>query len=260
MARALASGVPAIVIVVAAWQWWANAHPTFFLPTPKDIGEHLRADWFSGSPASVFLTTRAREAIQQTFGTALLGWVIAACLGTCLGAVLGTRRRLASASAPPLLILRSVPPVAAIPIAIVIFGVGAQMRIAVVAVGCLWPVLLNAVAAVATVDPTLRDVAALNRLSPIATFTRVLIPAAAPKLFAGLRIALALGIVLSVGSELFAGTGGVGGALLQAQSTFDVPAMWAALVVLAVVGAVVNAVLLIVERVALRWNTEEANS
>lgn len=256
----IASGMPTVVIVVLAWHWWASAHPTFFLPTPADIGTALTVDWISEAPRSFFLTSPARQAIGQTFSTALLGWGIATGVGTCVGAVLGTWRALASVSGPPLLILRSVPPVAVIPIAIVIFGLGTEMRVAVIVTGCIWPVLLNAVDAVASVDPTLRDVAALNRLNPLAKFWRVLIPAASPRLFAGLRVSLALAIVLSVGSEMFAGTGGLGGNLLASQSTFDVPALWATLAVLALFGALANGLLLVVERIALRWNVQEGDS
>jgi len=251
----LATTLPSVVILVLLWQWWVTRHPVFFLPAPTQIAARLRSNWLSGPAESLLLSAQASQAIQQTFLTALLGWTVACVLGITLGAALGVRRGLVSVAGPPLLIVRSIPPVAVIPITIVILGLGTSMRVTVVIAGCIWPVLLNAVEAVATVDPVLRDVARLHHLNPIATFWRILLPAASPKLFAGLRLSLSLAIVLAVGSELFAGTGGLGGLLLTSQSSFDVAGLWATLVVLGLLGAIVNGFLLLVERVALRWNT-----
>jgi len=253
--RSLA-GVPVVVVGLLIWQWQTTRHPVFFLPPPLVIARRLKTDWLSGPAHSLFLSHEGLTAIVQTFQTALIGWAIAAALGIIVGSVLGVRPSLAAFAAPPLLLLRSVPPIAVIPIAIVILGLGDSMRTAVVVAGCLWPILLNAVAAVSGVDQVLRDVAALNHLNPIQTFVRVLVPAASPKLFAGLRVALALAIVLSVGAGMFAGSGGLGGRLLTFQNNFDVPGLWATITVLAVLGAIVNWLLLLVERSALRWNIQ----
>lgn len=255
----LLAGLPLILAVVLFWQWAVTREPVFFLPAPSRIADRLSTDWLAGPPRTLFLTEQALTAIGQTFATALLGWAVAAVLGVVVGSILGVRRALAEFAGPSLLLLRSVPPVSTIPIAIVILGVGTSMRIAVVVTACIWPILLNATAAVSGVDQTLRDVAALNRLNPVQTFWRVLLPAASPNLFAGLRVGLTLAVVLAVGADMFAGAGGLGGALLASQSTFDTAGLWATLVVLAVMGALVNGLLLVVERFALRWNTQGDN-
>lgn len=250
----LLAGLPLILVILVIWQVAVTRKPIFFLPAPTQIFTALKTEWFSGPPSQLFLNDQAILAITQTFGTALVGWVIASVLGITIGAVLGTRRALATIADPPLLLLRSIPPISIIPIAIVIMGLGAPMRVTVIVAGCIWPILLNSSAAVAGVDQVLRDVASLNRLNPIKTFWRVLLPAASPKLFAGLRLALSTAIVLSVGADMFSGSGGLGGALLEAQNTFNVPDMWATLVLIAVSGAIVNGLLAAAEKYALRWN------
>jgi len=247
-------GLIVLALIVLVWQWQASERSIFFLPTPSAIKQSLATEWFSGPWTRAFLNPDAVSKIGQTFSVAAIGWLVAAIVGISIGAVLGARRTRTEYAAPPLLILRSVPPIAVIPICIVIFGLGSTMRVIVVIVACIWPILLNALSGVAEVDSTLRDVSAVHRLRPTANFLRVLIPAASPTIFSGLRTSLSLAIVLAVGSEMFAGTGGLGGATLAAQSTFNVPALWSALTILALFGLVMNGLLLIIERVALSWN------
>lgn len=250
-------GLVTVGVILLVWQWWASSRPVFFLPTPSRIAERLGDEWLSGSVTQAFLSDRAWAAATQTFSVALSGWLIAAVLGVVIGASMGAWRLMAAVVAPPLNLLRSIPPVAVIPICIVVLGLGTSMRTTVVVFGCIWPVLLNSLLGVASIDATLRDVARLNRLSVPMRFLRVLLPAASPTIFAGLRTSLSLALVLAVGAEMFAGTGGLGGATIAAQSSFDVVGLWSALAILAVAGALLNWLLVLAGRFALRWNLQE---
>lgn len=253
-AAGMLSGAAVLAVIIAVWQWRVTARPVFFLPAPSTIWDRLRADWLSGPAAHLFVSETAWSAIRQTFETALGGWLIASCAGIVAGAVIGALPAARDYTGAPLLLLRSTPPIVVVPLSIAVLGVGTAMHLTVVVFSCVWPVLLNTAAGVAQIEPLQVDVARLNHLGPVRRFFRVLLPAASPKMFAGLRVAMSLAIVLSVGSEMFAGAGGLGGAALQAQNTFDVSALWATLAVLAFFGVLFNALFLLIEKYALRWH------
>ena len=251
-----AASVVVLITVFACWQWWAVANPTFFLPTPLTVGGRVVQDWLSGPVQNALLTDEAIQALRQTFTSALTGWAIATVVGVVAGAMIGTWRTLADLTNLPLLLLRSIPAVAVIPICIVLFGLGFEMKIIVVAFGSLWPTLINTMSGVRDIEKVQLDVARLYHLGPAARFWRVQLPAASPRIFAGLRVSMSMAIVIAVGAELLAGSGGLGGAALGAQATFDVPGLWATLFILAVFGLAVNGIFLVIERAALRWHSQ----
>lgn len=253
-----AASVLVLIAVLACWQWWAVANPTFFLPTPLTVGARVVKDWLSGPVTNLFVTDVALQAIRQTFASALSGWAIAAVVGVVVGAAMGTWRTVADVSNLPLLLLRSVPAVAVIPICIVLFGLGFEMKIIVVAFGAVWPTLINTMSGVRDIEKVQLDVARLYHLGPAARFWRVQLPAASPRIFAGLRVSMSMAIVIAVGAELLAGSGGLGGAALSAQASFDVPGLWATLFILAVFGLLVNGIFLIAERAALKWHSQRS--
>ncbi len=249
------AAVLVFIVILLVWQWYATANRIFFLPPPTSVGQALYEDWLSGPPATLFISEKGLAAIGQTFATALAGWAIAGVAGVVAGAVLGRWHTAGDLAEIPLLLLRSVPAVAVIPICIVIFGLGFEMKLVVVAFASIWPVLLNTVRGVRDINPLQIDVARLNRLSPAGRFLRVMAPAASPKIFAGLRVSMAMAIVVTVGAEMFAGAGGLGGVVLHASATYDVPGLWATLFVIAICGLIANYAFLLLERGALRWHT-----
>lgn len=107
---------------------------------------------------------------------------------------------------------------------------------------------------VRSIDPLYLDTATVYRIPRVRRLTRVILPAAAPKIFAGLRISLSIAVILMVISELIAATNGVGFRILQAQRQFKMVDLWAGLVVLGAMGAALNAVLALIERRVLRWS------
>jgi len=249
-----AAAVVVLIALLLLWQWYAVTNRIFFLPAPSAIGEALWKQWLpSAADGSRWLTGLA--AIGQTFASAMAGWGIAGVVGIVAGAILGRWRTLADLADIPLLLVRSVPAVAVIPICIVIFGLGLEMKLIVVSFGCIWPVLLNTVQGVGAINPVQLDVARLSRLGLVARFVRVMVPAASPKIFAGLRVSMSMAIVVTVGAEMFAGAGGLGGMVLNASATYDLPGLWAGLLIVALCGLAANYLFLLVERASLHWHT-----
>jgi ABC-type nitrate/sulfonate/bicarbonate transport system permease component len=137
---------------------------------------------------------------------------------------------------------------------IVIFKIGTSMRLAVIVFGVVWPILLNTIDGVRSVEPLQLDTARVFRLSRLEQLRLIVIPAAAPKIFAGLRVGLSLAVILMVVSELVGGTDGIGYLLSSAKESFELPDMWAVIVLLGVLGYTANALLILVERRVLAWH------
>jgi ABC-type nitrate/sulfonate/bicarbonate transport system permease component len=133
-------------------------------------------------------------------------------------------------------------------------GVGNAMKVFIIAFVCLWPVLLNTMDGISGIDRTLLDTSRVYQLSSRDRVLRVMLPAASPQIFAGLRTSLSLALILMVISEMVASTNGIGYFVLQSQRTFAIPEMWSGIVLLGLLGYFLNLLLVIVERRVLRWH------
>ena len=118
----------------------------------------------------------------------------------------------------------------------------------------IWPVLLNTIDGVTGIDPTLNDTARVYGVSGRQRLLRIVLPAASPQIFAGMRTSLSLALILMVISEMVASTNGIGYFVLQSQRTFAIPEMWSGILLLGILGYVLNAGFMLVERRVLRWH------
>jgi ABC-type nitrate/sulfonate/bicarbonate transport system permease component len=169
---------------------------------------------------------------------------------------MGSSRRVRQALEPLVELLRATPAIALVPALIVILGVGDRMRIAVIAFGVVFPVLVNSMDGVRAAPPELHETASLLRLGRAERILRVDLPAALPSIFAGLRVAGSIGLVMVVVSEFVGGGDGIGHWILVEQQQFDIPAMYAGILFLGLLGFVLNGVFVLVERRALSWHHE----
>ncbi|WP_233158107.1 ABC transporter permease [Actinokineospora bangkokensis] len=240
--------------VVLVWQVVAAAayHP--FFPAPLEILGAAGRLWLSAPATAGFLTTAAWDGPLTSLGRVVGGWALASVLGVALGVLLGSSRSASVAAGPVFAFFRSLPLPALVPVFVLLTTLGAQMVLTVAVFGAVWAVLMSTVDGVRSVDPVQLDTARAFRLSPGAALLRVVLPAALPKVFAGLRVSLSQALVLVVVAELFAANGGLGAQLRDAQNKFDFAASWAVLVVLGVFGYALNTALLAVERRALGWH------
>lgn len=239
---------------VAVWELAATAAGDTFFPPPSQIAGQAVRMWFSGPPGRLFLTSGAVENLLPSLGRMLLGLAISAVLGIGGGLAIGRSAQARDFLDPLTQFFRAIPPPTLVAVFIVIFRIGTQMEVATIVFGTVWPMLLNTTDGARSVDPLQLDTAAAFRLTRAQRLFRVIVPAAAPKIFAGLRLALSLALILMVFSELVGSTNGIGYQMIDAQTTFDLKAMWAAVVLLGVLGYVMNSLLLLVERSLLRWH------
>jgi ABC-type nitrate/sulfonate/bicarbonate transport system permease component len=242
------------LVLVTWWQLVTAAidHPYF--PPPLEILAAARQMWFSGTASTLFLSPDALDSLAPSIGRLLGGWWLAVLAGVVLGTVLGLSRRLLDYTGPVFAFFRSLPLPALVPVFVLLCRLGSQMVVAVILFGAVWAVLLNTVDGVRTVDRVQLDTARTFQIPAVRRLVGIVLPAALPKIFAGLRVSLSQAVTLLVVAELFAANGGLGGELQDARDQFDFAQMWAVVVMIGVLGYTLNTVLLAVERRALAWH------
>lgn len=242
------------IFLVGLWQYFATQAESVFFPPPSEIAKRAVELWLSGPPSRLFLGDGVFDDILPSLWRLLAGWTLAVVVGITLGALIGRSRRLSELLDPSLQFLRAIPGPALVPVFILLLGTESMMRIVLIAFGSVWPVLLNTVEGTRTVDPLQLDTASAFRLPRRARLWRVILPAAMPKIFAGIRVSLSLAVILMVVSELVASTNGIGYRILNSQIMFLLTDMWCGIVLLAIIGYLLNAILVKVESRALGWH------
>ncbi|WP_233159433.1 ABC transporter permease [Pseudonocardia sp. MH-G8] len=227
------------------------AHP--FFPPPSTVLGTAAQLWLTGPPTRAFLADPVFDDVLPSLARALGGWGIAAVLGVACGVLLGRSRTALDYVGPLFAFARAIPPPTLIPVFLVLFGIGTRMQLATIVFATVWPILLNTVDGVRSLDRVQVDTARSLRTPRAWWLGMVVLPAALPKIFAGLRLSLSLAVILMVVSELVGAANGIGYELLLAQRQFDFPLMWAWIGLLGVLGYGLNALLLAVERRALHW-------
>lgn len=249
--RTLLLNLAAIVFaaaVVYLWQVAADAR--------------LISPVFFPSPTRTFAALMAMEERGDLWGpmaaTALrmfYGWVLASLAGVLLGAAIARSGPIRAYLEPLLEFLRPLPASAIIPPAILFLGLTSTMAVTVIAFGALWPVLLGAYHGFRSVDPQLAEMAAAMRMRAPAFIWKVALPSALPDIFAGVRVSLAIALILAVVTEMQAAQTGLGFNILMAQRSFRSPELYAGIIVLGVLGLFTNKALVMTERRLLRWRT-----
>lgn len=242
--RSLLGGT-VFVAALATWELWARTESFYFLPPVSEVVRRASDVW----PGGAFL-----GAVAASLERLAAGFAVGSAAAVSIGLAMGSSHRIRSALGPTTEFLRALPVIAVVPIAIVLLGVGDAMRVAVIAFGVFFPVLVATVEGVRAVAPEIRDTAALVRLSSIERSVRVYLPAALPTVFAGLRTALSIGLALVIISELNGEGAGLGVYIESERSLFDIPAVYAGIAFLGLLGYVLNVVFLVVERRVLAWH------
>jgi ABC-type nitrate/sulfonate/bicarbonate transport system permease component len=240
--------LPAILIGV--W-WFASAGSTNYLNPPlSTIVAQFWPTWFGGES---FTDTRFYQDVIPSVVRILAGFAIALVLGIVLGVLIGSYRSLRAVLEPVLEFFRAIPPPVLVPIFILFMGIGNEMKIAVIAIGCLWPILLNTVEGVRALDPVQKDVARSYRFTTLGRIMKLTLPGASPQIVTGARQALSIGIILMVISEMFAAMDGLGFTIVQFQRSFAIPQMWGGVILLGLIGVVFALIFRLITGRILKW-------
>ena len=194
--------------------------------------------------------------LWDTMATWALAMVLMTLTAIPLGLMLGSLHALEAPTAGLVHVLRSIPPTALIPIAILFFGLGIQMKLAVVSYAISWPLLLNAMYGAQSVDPTMRTVARSLRWVRWRVFRRLTFPAAQRYIGTGVRLAGGIAFVVALGAELLGASRGVGTLVVRFQQAEMPELVYAGIVIVGAIGVVMYELLTRLERRLSPWAPE----
>lgn len=209
------------------------------LAPPSDVAAALLALLLDGS-----LIAATGQTVLATLGGLAVGGTIGLCAGLFLGLCRVADRLLEFT----LEILRPVPPVALIPLALMLFGTGYRLETAIIAFGAVWPVLILSRSAIASIEPRLMELSRLLGLRASERVYKIIVPAISPQLFVAFRLAAAIALVLAVTVEITLNPIGLGNGIMLAGSALDPARMLAHLAWIGAVGFALNAFLLAIQQ------------
>lgn len=247
----LERAAPWITAFLLLAAWWAAVSlfgiQDYILPSPLQA---VGALWKHRYP----LALHGGATLMAT----LLGFGVAVVFGLLLGILIGSFRLVYSALYPMLIAINSVPKAALVPILVIWFGTGQVPAVITAFMLSFFPVVVNVASGFATIEPELVDVLRSLGASRLDIVRKVGIPRSLPHFFASLKIAITLAFVGSVIAEIVAGNRGIGNVMVIAGSNFDVPLVFAALLVVAVMGIGMYAIFAAFERRFTAWSVRGA--
>ena len=240
-----------VVIALLLWEFLSVSHAVNAAALPTPIATF----------AAIF--SNAGKLATATLGT-LEAWALGIVVATIAGVTIGTlvgRSQIADAATETLVrMMRPLPSLALIPIAILIAGLGLEMTAGLVSFAAFWPIFINARAGVHQVDNRYLESAHALGLRGFELIRRVVIPAAAPMIASGIQVAISLALVVTVSVELVGGTGGLGQFVLLAQQGNATATMFAGVIVGGLLGWALNALYLKMIDRMLPWKSQGERS
>jgi NitT/TauT family transport system permease protein len=243
--RAIAAAPYVFTIVFFAF-WEAVCRyfkiPVFFLPAPSVIAQAFVEYWWQ-------LLFHSFHTLWMT----LAGFGIAVMFGILLGIILGASRIINAGTQPLLVGFNAIPKVAVVPILILWFGVGWVPPVMTAFLISFFPIVVNVATGLSTIEPELEDVMKALGARKWDIMVKIGIPRSMPYLFAALKVAITLAYVGSVIAESNASRYGIGNLITRASADFNVPLVFAALIALAILGVIIYAATVELERRTTGW-------
>lgn len=241
------TGIGVLVLLAVLWEAagrWGWVHKVLLPPASAILRTFFE----------VIASGEVLEHLGVSLWRAGLGYALAALFAVALGVAMGYWRSIYDACEITIEYLRALPPPAIIPLAMVFLGIGDALKVFIIFFSCTFPVLVNTIDGVRGVDPVLIRTARTFGLNPWQTAWKVILPAAAPFIMTGLRIAIAIALILTVISEMIGATSGIGYFILESQRTLHVTRMYAGILVLALTGYAINRVFLLIDERIMAWH------
>jgi NitT/TauT family transport system permease protein len=245
----IAMSAPAIatfVVVCLLWQgavqYWEI--PSYLLPAPTDIWDSL---WFNNGSVFVQALITCSEA------------VIGFCLGSLLGALLGVgfaySRLMSLALLPYVIAANTIPVVGIAPIIILWLGNGMSSKIAVTTLLSFFPLALNMMKGIQSYDRVVMDVFHVAAATPWQRFLKMRLPSALPYVFVGLKLNVTFAVIGAIVAEFVQADQGLGFVIMSSYKNLNMPRLWAAMTVSAVMGIVFFVIVALAERIAIPWHS-----
>ncbi len=240
-------GVLFIILLLILWEFVAVSNPSLNTTFPRMSA--ILTIW-GQLIVSGELFSQLIPSMLRMFG----GYFIGVLIGVILGLLMGSVRFFYNLLEPITELLRPIPSPAYLPVVILFLGIDDEMKIFMIAFASLFPVLLNTYSGVRSVDPIQIQTAKTFGVAGFKLLWKVILPAASPYIFTGMRVSLAVALIVMVLSEMVAASSGIGYFILNAQRGFKIREMFAGILTLAVVGYVLNYLFLVIESRILKWH------
>jgi NitT/TauT family transport system permease protein len=248
LAGSLSTRLVAVVTLALIWEIFPRLGvvDATFLPPLSEV----LVDWWQ-----LLRSGQLWEHAEASLVRSLSGFGLAIVITIPLGLVIGWYKPVAKLLNPLLEVFRNTAALALLPVFVLILGLGETSKIAIITYACAWPILLNTISGVRTVDPLLIKSARSLGLGPLRLFQKVVLPAAVPTIFTGVRLAGAYSILILIAAEMVGAKAGLGYLINYAQYNFAVPDMYAGIITISAIGLVVNQLLIALERRFSTWRT-----
>lgn len=243
----------AIVLFLLLWEYGAqyllDPARRVFLPPLHEV---LQAGW------GLVQSGQLQQHVTASLTRSVIGFSLALVAGIVLGLVIAWYDGLREFLTPLLELFRNTAALALLPVFILLLGIGETSKISIVAYASFFPVLLNTIAGVRTVDPLLVRAARSLGLNSLQLFQKVVLPSAVPTIFTGIRMAGTASILVLIAAEMVGAKAGLGYLIVNAQSSFQIPDMYAGILTVSLFGLLVNSVLVRLEKYFSRWRVAQA--
>lgn len=249
--------VPAVLplLLLLAWDVAVRATGTMLVPSPQEVGLMLWDFAFGGIYDDAFsatLPTHWLQSMSRVYGA----FALAALAGIPLGLVIGKNAAIRRFVDPTLQMLRPVPVTAWLPLSMIFFGVGPNAAIFLVFLGAFFPIVINTTFGVKSVEPRLFEAAAMLGCKGTSMFRQVVLPAAMPSIFNGLRLGHGIAWFLIVVGEMTGVPEGLGAAIMDGRMLSRTDVVIAGMVVIGFTGFVTDRLLVILNNRLLKWSPQ----
>jgi NitT/TauT family transport system permease protein len=250
-APVLRSAVPLALLFL----WWVGttAHPGGLIPSPTDVAVQLWDLAFGGIYDDAFSQMLLTDLVASA-GRVYGAFLLAAACALPLGMLIGRLRLVRELLEPTLQLLRPVPVTAWLPLSMIIFGLGPRSAFFLVALGAFYPILVNTVFAVRSVEPRLFEAAQMLGVSPARLFPKVVLPASLPGIFTGLRLGLGFAWVVIVVGEMTGVQTGLGAMIMDARQLSRTEIVISGMAVIGVAGFLSDQAVMLLGRRLLAWS------
>lgn len=240
-----------LLLLLAVWQLAISAFgvPDYILAAPRDV---LATLWLGITEGDLL------DHLWITLGEVAGGFLLGSLLALLLGALLSESRLFERFCYPLLLALQSAPKVALAPLILVWFGFELTSKLIIVVLTCFFPLFVNTFSGIRRADPELVDACRAFSAPRLYIFFHVKLPAAAGDIFAGLQIAVSLALIGAVVAEFLAAQGGLGFLVQSASVNMNMPLMFAAVILLALMGVLGSQLMRALERRVIFWERRNA--
>jgi NitT/TauT family transport system permease protein len=237
-----------IIVLIIGWDLCIRLFkiPQYLIPTPWQVVQQLVKEW----------PMLWREALPTLYAT-LGGFVLSALVGVPIAMWIAYSRLVESFVYPLLVFSQSVPKVAIAPLFVVWFGFGVVPKVIAAFLLGFFPVIVATVQGFKSIESDVIDLARSMGASPLKVFLKFRLPQAMPAIFSGLKVSVTLAVVGAVVGEFVGSNSGLGYVLQKANGTFDLPLMFAALVILSMIGVLLFLMLELIERWVLPWHASQ---